>query len=181
MLGGPEKPLLPFIVEIKARCTRQAKIRSLLQERSARFVGKDHQIDTYFRVQKGRLKLREGTIEQTLIYYERADKQGAKASHVELYKHPGAGLKAVLTQSLGVLAVVDKRREIYFIDNVKVHLDRVEGLGTFVEIEAIDEEGTIGEMRLREQCEHYMALFEIAEEDLVSVSYSDMLLRKQHC
>lgn len=71
---APEKPpALPFIVEIKARCTQQPKIRSLLQERSARFVGEDHQVDTYFRVPQGRLKLREGTIEQTLIYYERAD------------------------------------------------------------------------------------------------------------
>ncbi len=125
------------------------------------------------------MKLREGTIEQTLIYYERADQQGAKTSHVALYKQPGVGLKAVLTQSLGVLAVVDKRREIYFIDNVKFHLDRVEGLGTFVKIEAIDEEGSIGETRLHEQCEYYMALFEITEEDLVSVSYSDMVLKQR--
>lgn len=95
-----------------------------------------------------------------------------------MYKQPGNGLKVVLTQALGILTVVDKCREIYFLDNVKVHLDRVEGLGTFVEIEAIDEEGSIGETRLREQCEQYMALFEIAEDDLVKVSYSDMLLRK---
>ena len=93
-----------------------------------------------------------------------------------MYRQPGVGLKAVLTQALGVLAVVDKHREIYFIDNVKVHLDRVEGLGTFVEIEAIGEDGNLGEARLREQCEFYMALFEVAEEDLVGVSYSDMVL-----
>jgi predicted adenylyl cyclase CyaB len=178
-LGLEQPPALPFIVEIKARCMQQAKIRSLLKERPARFLGEDHQVDTYFRVPQGRLKLREGTIEQTLIYYDRADQQSAKASRVAVYEKPGAGLKVVLTQALGVLAVVDKRREIYFIDNVKVHLDRVEGLGTFVEIEAIDEEGTIGETRLREQCEHYMALFEIAEDDLVGVSYSDMLLRQR--
>lgn len=167
---------MPLIVEIKARCAHQDKVRSLLQEQRARFLGEDHQIDTYFRVTKGRLKLREGTIERALIYYERPNQRGAKASQVVLYKQPGAELKAVLTQALGVLAVVDKFREIYFIDNVKVHLDRVEGLGTFVEIEAIDEDGNLGEARLRDQCEHYMALFEIAEGDLVDVSYSDMVL-----
>ena len=167
---------MPFIIEIKARCTQQDKVRSLLQQRRARFLGEDHQIDTYFHVTKGRLKLREGTIERALVYYERANQQGAKASQVELYRQPGVGLKAVLTQALGVLVVVDKLREVYFIDNVKVHLDRVAGLGMFVEIEAIDEDGNLGEARLREQCEHYMALFEVAEEDLVGVSYSDMVL-----
>ena len=150
----------------------------MLRERSARFVGEDHQIDTYFRVPGGRLKLREGAIERTLIFYERADEQGPKVSNVTLYKPgPGEGLRDVLAQALGVLVVVDKRREIYFIDNVKFHLDRVEGLGAFAEIEAIDEDGAIGEARLREQCEHYLALFGIADEDLVRVSYSDMLLK----
>ena len=171
---------MPFIIEIKARCTQQDRIRALLQQRAARFVGEDHQIDTYFRVPQGRLKLREGTIERTLIYYERANQQGPKASDVTLFRPgPGEGLKAVLTQALGVLVAVDKRREIYFIDNVKFHLDRVEGLGTFAEIEAIAEDGTIGEARLREQCEHYLALFDIAEDDLVRVSYSDMLLKER--
>lgn len=164
-------------IEIKARCTAQDAIRALLRERAARFVGEDHQIDTYFRTPRGRLKLREGAIERNLIYYERADQQGPKASNVTLYRPgPDPSLKAILTQVLGVLVVVDKRREIYFIDNVKFHLDRVEGLGTFVEIEAIDEDGTIGEARLHEQCAYYLDLFEIAEEDLLSVSYSDMLM-----
>ncbi len=165
-------------IEIKARSAEQDKIRALLRERAARFVGEDHQIDTYFRAPRGRLKLREGAIERNLIYYERPDQQGPKASNVTLYKPgPDAALKEILTQVLGVLVVVDKRREIYFIDNVKFHLDRVDHLGTFVEIEAIDADGTIGEARLHEQCAHYLDLFEIAEEDLVHVSYSDLLLQ----
>lgn len=165
------------IIEIKARCEQQAAIRHHLRERNARFVGEDHQVDTYFRVPDGRLKLREGTIERSLIYYQRANQQGPKTSNVTLYK-PGEGdeLKAILQQVLGVLVVVDKRREIYFIDNVKIHLDRVDRLGAFVEIEAIDHEGTIGEARLRQQCEHYLRLFDIQEDDLVAVSYSDMIL-----
>ncbi len=165
-------------IEIKARSAEQDKIRALLRERAARFVGEDHQIDTYFRVPRGRLKLRQGTIERNLIYYQRPDQQGPKASNVMLYKPgPDAALKEILTQVLGVLVVVDKRREIYFIDNVKFHLDHVDRLGTFVEIEAIDDDGTIGEARLHEQCAHYLDLFEIAEKDLVRVSYSDLLLQ----
>jgi len=72
--------------------------------------------------------------------------------------------------------VVDKQREIYFIDNVKFHIDRVEELGNFVEIEAIDKSGSLGEEQLQKQCRKYMNLLDIAEGDLVGESYSDLLL-----
>ena len=151
-------------------------IRTVLETHEARSVGTDHQIDTYFNVNHGRLKLREGNIENNLIHYVRENQDGPKQSKVLLYKsEPESQLKAVLTGAMGVLTVVDKQREIYFIDNVKFHLDTVEGLGTFVEIEAIDTDGSIGQERLQEQCENYMSLFGIAEADLVSVSYSDLL------
>jgi predicted adenylyl cyclase CyaB len=85
-------------------------------------------------------------------------------------------LKAALVAALGLKVVVDKQREIYFIDNVKFHLDTVVALGTFVEIEAIDVDGTIGRPRLEQQCAHYVQLFGIASADLLTHSYSDMLL-----
>ena len=72
--------------------------------------------------------------------------------------------------------MVDKVREIYFIGNVKFHLDVVESLGTFVEIEAIDSDGTIGREQLLKQCRTYLSLLEIRESDLISVSYGDLLL-----
>ena len=164
-------------VEIKARCSDVGPVRERLREQGARYVGEDHQVDTYFRVAHGRLKLREGTIERNLIFYHRADEEGPKTSRVTLEPvAPGSGLKALLTQALGVLVVVEKRREIYFIDNVKFHLDRVENLGTFAEIEAIDHDGLRGEEALRKQCAHHLALLGLPAEDLVSVSYSDLLL-----
>ena len=61
---------------------------------------------------------------------------------------PKSSLKEVLTKALGVLTVVDKKREIYFIGNVKFHIDTVESLGTFIEIEAQDHDGTIGKDKL---------------------------------
>lgn len=165
------------IIEIKARSDRQAEIRALLQQHHADFKGTDHQVDTYFKVANGRLKLREGNIENHLIHYHRANQEGPKQSNVLLYKSkPGSALKEILSQANGVLVVVDKQREIYFIDNVKFHIDTVRDLGSFVEIEAIDETGDIGRECLLEQCQHYQALFGIAEADLVAVSYSDLLL-----
>lgn len=164
-------------IEIKARCDNHDKIRGILNSKGADFKGTDHQIDTYFKVGTGRLKLREGNIENHLIFYEREDKEGPKQSKVVLFDNPpGSSLKEILTKSLGILAVVDKKREIYFIDNVKFHIDTVENLGTFMEIEAIDSDGTIGKDKLQEQCQYYLDLFDIAKEDLLSKSYSDMLI-----
>lgn len=163
-------------IEIKARTRRPAAIRRILNDHNARFIGIDHQIDTYFKVPSGRLKLRQGMIERALIYYQRNDQAGPKASNVHLYPvQQGDTLKALLSASLGVAVVVDKQRAIYFIDNVKFHVDSVEGLGAFVEIEAIDINGSIGEERLRQQCRHYMELLQIEPADLIEVSYSDLL------
>ncbi|MCP4724418.1 MAG: class IV adenylate cyclase, partial [bacterium] len=141
------------------------------------FKGIDKQTDTYFDVKKGRLKLREGNIESNLIYYNRENTAGPKKSDVILYPvGDGSSLKDILTETIGILTVVDKQREIYFIENVKFHIDIVKGLGSFIEIEAIDLEGNIGLDTLREQCDKYMEMFEVNAGDLIDCSYSDMIL-----
>jgi len=164
-------------VEIKARTSRPVAIRQVLEKHEARFVGIDHQIDTYYKVANGRLKLRQGNIEKTLIHYRRPDQAGPKTSTVTLYyPQEDASLKQVLENALEVLVVVDKQRAIYFIDNVKFHVDEVKGLGSFVEIEAIDMDGSIGRARLQEQCNDYLRLLDIKTEDLVEKSYSDLIM-----
>jgi adenylate cyclase, class 2 len=169
---------LPYLnIEIKAKTNEPDRIREILKTNNADFIGVDHQVDTYFKVASGRLKLREGNIENHLIYYERENTRDPKKSSVTLYKNnPNSNLKEILIKSLGVLAVVDKHREIYFIENVKFHLDNVEGLGTFVEIEAIDKDDSIGYNKLLEQCNFYLKLLLVSKEDLIGISYSDMLL-----
>jgi predicted adenylyl cyclase CyaB len=89
------------------------------------------------------------------------------------------GLKEVLTKSLGIKIAVEKKREIYFIGNVKFHIDEVEGLGNFAEIEASNLYADISKEKLQRQCEFYLEEFGIREEDLISFSYSDMLLALQ--
>lgn len=166
-------------IEIKAKCADCEKIRSILKLHNADFKGIDHQIDTYFKVNHGRLKLREGNIENFLVFYEREDKEGPKQSDVILFKSDSNSLlKEILLKSLGALVVVDKQREIYFIENVKFHIDIVKNLGTFIEIEAIDSDGAFSKEKLLEQCENYLQLFGISKNDLISVSYSDLLLKK---
>lgn len=166
-------------IEIKARSNNQDLIREILKFHKAELKGVDHQIDTYFKVNSGRLKLREGNIENSLVHYDREDLEGPKQSNVTFYKSADkVSLKEILTKALGILVVVDKSREIYFIKNVKFHIDSVKDLGTFVEIEAIDFDGKIGKDKLYEQCQYYLDLFGIKQVDLISNSYSDLLLGK---
>ncbi len=168
-------------IEIKARCRAPRRIRAVLSKHGARFVGVDNQTDTYFKVPQGRLKLREGNVENALIFYNRPNKSGPKQADVCLYRcQPSSGLKDVLAGALEVLTVVRKKREIYFIGNVKFHIDKVDGLGGFVEIEAIDKTGIIGKKKLLIQCRRFMKLFGIRKTDLVDRSYSDMVATKQH-
>lgn len=163
--------------EFKAKADNLALLQEKLNTLKPRFAGEDLQTDTYFNVPNGRLKLREGNIENSLIQYQRSNTAGAKSSHVILYAHQqDKNLKAALQTALGVKVVVVKKRNIYFVENVKIHFDVVEGLGTFVEVEAIDKNGTIGIENLKEQCAFYISLFAIQPGDFVAQSYSDLLI-----
>lgn len=163
--------------EFKARANHLEGLEKKLLELNPKYIGQDNQSDTYFNVPKGRLKLREGNIENSLIYYERQDTANAKQSDVLLYQHqPDKSLKDILIKLHGIKVVVKKSRKIYFIGNVKFHFDAVNNLGTFVEVEAIDNTGEISIEKLKEQCNKYADLFRIKSEDYISHSYSDMIL-----
>lgn len=164
-------------VEIKARSSDPLAVRNYLLSHGGNLKGTDHQIDTYFNVQRGRLKLREGNIENNLIYYERGNQAGPKSSHFNLVKVEDAKeLKEVLTKSNGIKVIVEKRREIWYINNVKFHIDEVPGLGSFIEIEAGNMLADLTQEQLKTQCDFYLKEFKIDASSLVEVSYSDMLL-----
>ncbi len=162
--------------EFKARTIELDNLEKKLSELYPKFIGEDNQTDTYFNVAKGRLKLREGNIENSLIYYERQNTAGAKQSDVLLYSHtPDKTLKDILIKLHGIKVIVEKRRRIYFIDNVKFHFDRIAELGTFIEVEAIDKDGSLGIEKLKEQADKYAEFFNIKDKDFIAISYSDML------
>lgn len=171
---------MPYLnVEIKAYCQNPDYVRQYLKNYPGSFKGTDEQTDTYFNSPNGRLKLREGNIENNLIYYERQNNPGLKQSHFQLVKVEDAkGLKQVLTGSMGIKVIVKKRREIYYIDNVKFHIDEVPGLGSFMEIEAGNLIADLSKEELQRQCDFYIKEFGIRNEDIINVSYSDMLLEK---
>lgn len=171
---------MPVNIEFKAKSKNNTELEQLLQEFNPRFVGEDVQTDTYYHTPNGRLKLREGNIENALIHYQRSNIAGAKQSDVLLYQHqPDPSLKEILENALGVKVVVVKRRRIWFVENVKFHFDHVEGLGSFTEVEAIDQDGSGDVTQLQKQCAFYARLFQIEPGSYIAESYSDLLLRSK--
>jgi len=168
-----------FFVELKAQAPQGLEaLRKRLSELGASLVGVYHQVDTYFPVPQGRLKIREVDGEKVyLIYYEREDIPTPKRNKAYLLEVDGE-MKDALTKILKPTVVVDKRREVYHIDNLRIHLDSVRGLGDFVEFElpvsGDPESVEEGKHKLRE----YMRLLGIEENQLISVSYSDLLLTR---
>jgi adenylate cyclase, class 2 len=166
-------------VEFKARMRDEKRVRAALKSLRLRVAGTDHQVDTYFNTSTGRLKLRQGNIENALIFYQRQNTPKVRPSRVLLCEFSDPALvrtlKKVLASALGVAAVVDKVREIYFVDNVKIHLDRVRGLGKFLEVEAFVPKGRL--RHGRRQAEQMKQMFGVLPEDVLPHSYSDMILR----
>jgi adenylate cyclase, class 2 len=163
-------------IELKARLRDPTTARQIAESIATKRLGTQHQIDTYFACRHGRLKLREiNGLSAELVWYTRKDQQGPKASDYRLVPvtNPEA-LKAALTAALGTRVVVDKRREIFLVENVRIHLDEVAGLGQFLEFEAVLGP-TVDDAAGRAQLDRLMEQFGIRSDDLLSGSYSDML------
>ncbi len=163
-------------VELKCRCPDLAAARLALAPLGPRDAGTQEQVDTYFPVAHGRLKLREIVgVRSELIWYDRPDAALARNSDYRLtpVSHP-AELRASLAAALGVRGSVRKVRQVLLWHNVRIHLDVVDGLGTYVEFEAVIAAGKTeadGHLRLAELCR----TLGLATADYERGSYSDLL------
>ncbi len=167
---------MPTNVEIKARVrdpeAMKKRVVSIADGAGERLL----QEDTFFQVAKGRLKLRILAPDRgELIYYEREDSSGPRPSAYFLARTPApASLSQVLTKALGVRGTVRKERLLYRKGRTRIHLDRVEGLGSFLELEV-----ELGPGEAREdgdaEARDLMTRLGIGEDDLVTVAYVDLL------
>jgi len=163
-------------VELKARLDSLDRARAIAARIATQRLEDQQQVDTYFVCPHGRLKLREINSQRAeLIWYDRPDQTDAKPCHYRRVPVTDpAGLKKTLAAALGIRVVVEKHREIYLFHNVRIHLDRVTGLGTFLEFEAVlgpqtaEEEGRRQVAQLRER-------FGIPAGDLLTGSYADLV------
>lgn len=139
-----------------------------------------HQIDTYFKTEKGRLKLREiNSSEYELIYYERPDESESKVSMYEIISFDKAGaekIKAVFSATNGIKVVVEKKRELWLYNNTRVHLDRVEGLGEYIELETVVQDISMDEAQKEHQ--EVVRMLSLDDYKKCELSYSDILLNR---
>jgi predicted adenylyl cyclase CyaB len=169
---------MPKNIELKARITNWDAACRVARSLATADLGELHQVDAYFRVPNGRLKLRQfSTPPAELIAYSRLDQPDAKASDYRIVKIADAeGILAMLSTALGVWARVEKRRRVYLHDNVRIHLDDVVGLGRFLEFEAVID-ATHDEARCRETLVRLQRAFALGASDLLIGSYSDMIVK----
>jgi predicted adenylyl cyclase CyaB len=163
-------------IELKARNPDQALSLATCTEIGAEPRGVLVQRDTYFHARHGRLKLREQEgARPHLIAYERPDGMEARESRYRIVEvGEPEELRAALSGTLGVRAVVDKERRLFLWEGVRVHLDWVERLGGFIEFEAVADAGS--DLSHEEaQVESLRRAFEIDEANLVAGSYCDMV------
>jgi len=166
------------LVELKAKVTNLDPARKQLVNLKASKVGTFHQIDTYFDVPEGRLKLREieGKGEAELIYYEREETLWPKRSKVFILRiRKPETFKVFFEKVLEKKAIVDKKREIYRYKGTQIHLDTVKGLGNFIEFERKTKGSAEAFNKDKRVSEELMKNFGIEERNLIKGSYGDLL------
>uniref|UniRef100_A0A670ZV25 CYTH domain-containing protein n=1 Tax=Pseudonaja textilis TaxID=8673 RepID=A0A670ZV25_PSETE len=168
---------MPANVEIKARVQDLALLISRVEQLSGSPGSLLLQTDTFFRVPHGRLKVRDFRDGHgQLVFYDRPNSTGPKLSRFTISPtdDPG-GLVAALSQALGEQGVVKKERHLYVVGQTHVHVDRVEGLGGFVELEVVLEEQQ-SPQEGEAVAWQLMSQLGIEEKDLVGGAYLDLLL-----
>jgi predicted adenylyl cyclase CyaB len=164
-------------VEIKAKVTDFAAVRQRAERLSDGGPVLLEQEDTFFVCPQGRLKLRQlhSGAPAELIYYERSDSAQPKESHYQVHwTEDPDGLREALAAALGVRGVVRKRRTLYRVGPTRVHLDEVDGLGEFVELEVVLQPGQNASDGVS-IAHDLMDKLGIVRTDLVTGAYIDLI------
>ena len=167
---------MPSNIEIKARVRNFDEIRRRAEDLSDSPVEVIPQEDTFFNTPHGRLKLRLLAEDRAqLIYYTRPDQEGPKRSDYHIFHSSDpANLKRVLELAYGIRGVVRKTRYLYLVGQTRVHLDDVEGLGQFMELEVVMQEKQ-SDAEGQAIAEALMASLGVDKTDLLEGAYMDLL------
>jgi len=167
---------MPLNIEIKAYARNFEEIRRRVESLNNTPVEVILQEDTFFNTEKGRLKLRVLALNRgQLIYYTRPDHEGPKRSEYHIYETVDPeNLRRVLALAYGIRGVVRKTRYLYLVGQTRVHLDDVEGLGQFMELEVVMGEGQ-SDTEGQATAEDLMSRLGVERGDLLEGAYMDLL------
>ena len=164
-------------IEIKARCHNLEAARRVALSLPATLLAEGEQTDTYFSSPQGRLKLRQSSFDDaaTLVWYLRQDAPEPRPSEYRLARlRKPKKIVELFSVRFGLRGVVKKHRTVFLYDNVRIHLDDVENLGRFIELEAPVADGPAEAL---EVVDRLMDAFHVEKDHLVAGSYSDLLLK----
>lgn len=169
-------------IELKVRVNDRAAMARLIRKLGAKKKGVLRQTDTYFDAPNGRLKLREeqSRDDADLIFYSRPDKKASRLSEYDILNIAGADVKRMkrfLGKSLSVRVIVKKERALFIHRHTRIHLDRVSGLGEYLELETV-----VTKQPLAEAKKEHAAVIEALGLDScekIPASYSDLLMSKR--
>jgi predicted adenylyl cyclase CyaB len=160
-------------LEIKAKVKNLKDQEKLLKKLGAKFIEKGKQVDTYFVIPRGKLKLRK--FNQTngkLIFYKRNENSNQRwSNYFTFHISEPDKLKNFLQQAFKIKVVIDKIRIFYRYRNARIHLDKVVGLNEFIEIEVEVKNGEIQAKKLMRELLNYL---KIPKKDFIKKSYSDL-------
>ncbi|MFH0814578.1 MAG: class IV adenylate cyclase [Candidatus Falkowbacteria bacterium] len=164
-------------IELKVAVKNFNEIKKLLKKNSAKPIGVLRQIDTYYTCQKGRLKIREiNNKEFEILFYQRSDKKRSKISDYEMFRLKPCQLntmKRIFGRAYGVKVVVKKKRELWIYKNTRIHLDRVNKLGNFLELETVVKNISLEQAQKEHQ--GAIGLLNFGKYKRINGSYSDLL------
>lgn len=167
-------------LELKISIDNKKNIINALKEISAKNKGVLNQIDTYFNTKKGRLKTREiNNNNFELIYYQRPDTSKSKISNyhvISLSKKDCETLKNTLRDTNGLKVIVKKERNLWIHKNTRIHIDKVNKLGNFLELETVINEANL--KTANQEHSQLIELLEIAKHKKIKKSYSDLQIKK---
>jgi predicted adenylyl cyclase CyaB len=162
-------------IEIKAKLRNYGKIKKTVEALCSKPTDVVRQKDTFFYTKSGRLKLRETPNNSALIYYDRKDSVNPTLSEIQIHSVENTdSLKTILTQSIGIRGIVKKKRRLYHYDQTRIHLDDVESLGKFIELEVLLEKEQSFSSGVA-VAKDLMKKFDIDKNDLIDVAYIDLI------
>jgi predicted adenylyl cyclase CyaB len=167
-------------IEIKVSINGFDEMISLIQEMGGKFEECLQHVDTYYESKNGRLKIREINGRRfEIIFYERPDENSSRVSDyylIDIAPDQLRPIKHVLHETLGEKVIVKKERRLWLHRNTRIHLDDVENLGTFLELETVVKDGNLEEARIEyNKVSDFLGL---SRFESFGGSYSDMLLLK---
>jgi len=166
-------------IEIKTPLAGRAQTEEKLMSIGANLEWTRKQVDTFFNAPSGWLKLREaeGCPCELISYRRSVEDSGPRESDYDILRLEAAHeLSSVLEHSLGILGIVEKQRALWLYRNTRVHLDRVKGLGDFLELETVLAGIDAGEGTA--ESEEVIGLLELNKELFISVPYLELLQRQ---